>query len=66
MNKSIAVTIHNDGSVTVAPQGFKGKKCKDATKFLEKSLGMNNPKSTPTGEMYAAESGTARVANSGR
>jgi hypothetical protein len=56
MSKEIIhVTIAPDGSVEVAPSGFKGRKCKDATKFLESALGLDTTKSKPTSEMYEQE-----------
>ena len=55
MKPQITVTIQPDGSVEVAPSGFKGKSCKDATKFLESALGLDPSKSKPTAEMYEQE-----------
>ncbi|HXJ55421.1 MAG TPA: DUF2997 domain-containing protein [Verrucomicrobiae bacterium] len=51
----INVTINPDGTVEVAPSGFKGKKCKDATKFLEDALGMTGD-GKKTAEYYETES----------
>ena len=50
----INVTILPDGVVEIAPSGFKGKKCKDATKFLEQALGMTG-EGKPTPEYYETE-----------
>lgn len=52
---SINVTINPDGTVTVAPSGFKGRTCRDATKFLEEALGLNDKNDKPTPEMYQHE-----------
>jgi hypothetical protein len=51
----IHVTINPDGTVEVAPVGFKGKQCKDKTKFLEQALGMEDAKSKLTSEFYESE-----------
>jgi len=50
----INITINVDGSVEVAPEGF-GKKCKDATRFLEQALGLDVSKRKDTPELYATE-----------
>ena len=54
-NEVINVTVLPDGTVEVAPSGFKGKRCKDATKFLEAALGLDTSKSKATAEMYEQE-----------
>jgi len=51
----INVTINPDGTVEVAPSGFKGSACKKATKFLEEGLGLDTSKSKATAEMYEQE-----------
>lgn len=54
MKPVINVSVNPDGTVEIAPSGFKGKKCKDATKFLEQALGMSGDgKKTP--EYYETE-----------
>jgi hypothetical protein len=52
--KTINVVIAPDGTVEVSPEGF-GKKCKDATKFLEDALGLDVSKRTHTAEFFATE-----------
>ncbi len=37
--EEIIITIDNDGAVTIATKGFKGKACLQATEQLEKALG---------------------------
>ena len=39
--KSIIVTIGTDGTVEVEADGFRGKGCTAATKFIEEALGMD-------------------------
>jgi hypothetical protein len=51
----INLTINVDGSVEVSPEGFKGKSCRDATKFLEQALGLDVSKRKDTPEFYATE-----------
>jgi len=48
--KKVIVRI-NKGKVTVEAQGYKGESCKDATKPIERALGMTVD-DTPTSEMY--------------
>lgn len=58
----IDVTIHkDDGTITVAPQGFLGKRCKEVSKFLEDALGLDDKKSKPTGEMFQTETASQKV-----
>ena len=51
----INVVINPDGTVEVAPSGFKGAACKKASKFLEDALGLDATKSKATAEMYEQE-----------
>lgn len=37
--RRINVTIKADGSIIIAPSGYTGGKCKDATRNLEKEFG---------------------------
>jgi hypothetical protein len=53
--RTINVVINPDGTVEVAPDGFKGKSCRDATKFLEQALGLDTAKSKTTAEYYEQE-----------
>ena len=52
---TIHITIEPDGTVTIAPSGFKGGKCKQATKPFEDALGLDGGNSKPTAEMYQTE-----------
>ena len=40
MKKSIEVTIHPDGAISIDAVGFKGADCEQATRFLEEALGV--------------------------
>jgi hypothetical protein len=58
--KRIHVTIRVDGSIAVHPEGYRGGKCVDATKFLE-SLGEKaSQKLTADHSLKAAEIEQAR------
>lgn len=37
--KQIVLEFQKDGTVRVAPKGFQGGECRDATKFIEEALG---------------------------
>ncbi len=50
MAKEIIFTFHRNGTVGIAPHGFPGETCKEATKAYEKALG-GAGSSTPTEEM---------------
>ena len=55
MKEVINVVILQDGSVEVAPSGFKGRKCSEATKFLEEALGLDTKNRKFTPEYNASE-----------
>ena len=59
MTKQIIVTISPDGAIKLDAQGYKGKSCADATKFLEKL--MSGSKSTKKPEFYQETVGTQKV-----
>ncbi len=40
--KSIIITIATDGSASVDAQGYTGSECKDATKAIERALGVTS------------------------
>ncbi|MCH7725338.1 MAG: DUF2997 domain-containing protein [Planctomycetes bacterium] len=42
----IIIDIKPDGQTTVDAQGFKGTQCKDATKAIEKALGVTTKDET--------------------
>lgn len=50
MPQTITVTIKN-GKATVETQGFVGETCKDATRDLERAMGMTTA-DVPTPEMH--------------
>lgn len=53
-NEIINVVVNPDGTVEVSAEGFKGKGCEAATKFIEEALGMDGDrKKLP--EYYANE-----------
>ena len=51
MQGKILVDIDREGNMTVHASGFPGKKCEDATKALEKALGLTIDKKK-TKEFY--------------
>jgi hypothetical protein len=50
----IRVLIGPKGQVKVAPTGFAGEQCVDATRFIEEALGTVTER-TETDEMYEQE-----------
>jgi len=52
MTKTIEVTVSPSGETTVKTQGFAGSDCLQASKFLEKSLGVTTD-DRKSGEFYA-------------
>jgi hypothetical protein len=52
--KTIEVIISPTGETTVQTKGFSGSSCRDASKLLEKALGITQSDS-PTAEMYQAQ-----------
>lgn len=51
MNGKITLTFHENGTVSVKPEGFVGATCKDATRAFEEALGTTISQE-PTEEMY--------------
>ncbi len=49
--KTIEVTVSPAGETRVETKGFAGTACRDATKLLERALGVV-ASDTPTAEMY--------------
>ena len=39
--KTIEITVAAEGSVSIKTQGFQGSSCKDATRDLERALGVS-------------------------
>ncbi len=54
-NEIINVTVNPDGTVEVHAEGFKGKGCEAATKFIEEALGMDAKNRKKLPEYYANE-----------
>jgi len=51
--KTIEVTVRPDGSVVVHTRGFAGRRCRDASGFLEQALGSKR-REVLTAEYYQA------------
>ena len=45
MTKKIEITVRPDGSVSIKTTGFTGSSCRDATRELERALGMSGRES---------------------
>ena len=64
MTKKIEITVTPDGSVSIKTTGFTGGSCRDATRELERALGMSGRESllpeffnqNSTGEQLRQES----------
>ncbi len=41
MTKKIEITVRPDGSTSIKTTGFTGSSCRDATRELERALGMS-------------------------
>lgn len=52
--KEIIVTVDTHGQVTIAPKGYKGKSCLEATKQIEEALGIAG-KRNHTAEFHQTE-----------
>jgi hypothetical protein len=52
--ETIVVTVGLNGEVEVSAEGFKGKGCEAATKFIEEALGMSGKRKFKP-EYYATE-----------
>jgi len=40
MNKTIEITVQPDGRTTVETRGFVGPECREASRFLQETLGV--------------------------
>jgi hypothetical protein len=58
--QEILVAVSPEGKVTISTKGFVGKACKDATKQMEKALGVV-VKDTDTPEMHQTVQTAARA-----
>jgi len=45
MTKKIEITVRPDGSVSIKTTGFTGSSCREATRELERALGMSGRES---------------------
>ncbi len=54
MNKTIEIIVSPKGETTVTTRGFAGSSCRDASKFLEDTLGQRAGE-TLTGEFHQTE-----------
>jgi hypothetical protein len=53
MTRTIEMIISPTGEATLQTKGFAGSECREASKFLERTLGQVVA-DTPTAEMYQA------------
>ncbi len=53
--RTIEVVVSPAGEATVQTKGFSGSSCRDASRFIERALGVVQS-DTPTAEMYQSES----------
>ncbi len=54
MKKVIEITISPTGETTVETKGFTGSECRDASRFVEQTLGQRTAEQL-TGEFYQSE-----------
>jgi len=52
--KTIEIIVDNKGQSTVQTKGFSGTECRDASKLIERALGIVQS-DTPTAEMYQTQ-----------
>ncbi len=53
--KTITVTVDLDGKVELSAEGYRGKSCVEATKFLEDALGLDPSGRKTKPEWFASE-----------
>ncbi len=53
--KTITVVVKPDGTVELSADGYKGKSCLEASKFLEEALGLQTGNRKKTPDFYATE-----------
>ncbi|WP_169704393.1 DUF2997 domain-containing protein [Candidatus Kuenenia stuttgartiensis] len=61
--REIKVTIQPDGATKITTQGFTGSACKDATRAIEKALGVVTAEKL-TGEFYGQGNTQVHINNS--
>lgn len=52
--KTIEIIVDNKGECTTQTKGFTGSSCRDASRFIERALGVVQS-DTPTAEMYQTQ-----------
>lgn len=57
MSKYIDVEIDEEGNPTIAPKGYAGRECTEATKPAERALGLIDPKRRETPDMRKRPAG---------
>jgi hypothetical protein len=53
--KTIEIIVSAKGESTVQTKGFSGSSCRQASRFVERALGVTQS-DTPTAEMYQTQS----------
>jgi len=62
--KTIEITVDADGRVTVQTKGFAGGACKEASRFVERALGLVVA-DVPTAEAYLPVAAERRLEQRG-
>lgn len=55
MPKEIIIEIGEDGNIELRAEGYKGKGCEEATKFIEEALGLTDGSRKKLPEYYVQE-----------
>lgn len=55
MSPAINIVLHKDGTVTVFPEGIKGKRCVEFSRPFEEALGMTDDKRKKKPEFFQEE-----------
>jgi len=58
--KTLTVTIDLEGKAEISADGYKGKGCEAASKFLEEALGMETGKRTKKPEWFQQETSAVK------
>ena len=53
--KEIIIEIGENGEIELRAEGYKGKGCEEATKFIEEALGMGGGKRVKKAEYHLTE-----------
>lgn len=62
--KTIEIIVSPQGETRIETKGFAGEECRQATKFLESSLGKQSSE-TPTAEMHQLQGEHDRIHEGG-